>query len=114
MRAAPPVPIVSTITSTSNAYIKHCVKLRTSDKYRKQQHRVLLAGQQLIEEQLAKGNQLSMVTLFVTNTSDVSNDIVGNAGTVVTVEDHVMKKLSGLDSVAAVKAVAEVVVQPQV
>lgn len=37
-----------------------------------------------------------------------------HAGTVVTVEPHVMKKLSGLDTVATVKAVAEVEVQPQV
>eukprot|EP00892_Ulva_mutabilis_P000687 jgi/Ulvmu1/10619/UM065_0076.1 len=113
VHAPPPVPIVSSITSTNNSYIKHCVKLRINDKYRKQQRRVLLASQQLIEEQLAKGARLNIVTLFVTDACEVSGNVVSTAGAVVTVDEHVMKKLSGLGSVAAVKAVAEVEVQPQ-
>lgn len=112
--AAPPVPIVSSITSASNPYVKHCVKLRTNDKYRKQQSRVLLSSHHLIEEQLAKCKEPSIVTLFVTDALAVSSQVIEAAGTVVAVEEHVMKKLSGLDTVAAVKAVAEIEVQPQV
>lgn len=112
--AAPSVPIVSTITSVSNPYVKHCVKLRINDRYRKQQNRVLLSNHYLIEEQLGKCNEPSIVTLFVTNVLEVSSRVIEAAGTVVAVEDHVMKRLSGLDTVDAVKAVAEIEVQPQV
>lgn len=45
-----PLPLSETITSTSNAYIKHCVKLRDSNKYRQQQRRLLLVGLTLIRE----------------------------------------------------------------
>lgn len=38
------------ISSTSNAYIKHCVKLRDSARYRQQQQRLLVAGSTLLQE----------------------------------------------------------------
>ena len=48
----PPVlpPSVSEISSTSNAYVKHCVRLRSSSRYRQEAGRCLLVGQELLEE----------------------------------------------------------------
>lgn len=112
--AAPPVPIVPKITSTSNSYIKHCVKLRTNDKYRKQHRRVLLSSQNLIEEQLNKRKRPSIVALFVKDGTQLPQHLHVLAGTVVAVEDHVMKKLCGLDEVSGVQVVAEIEMNPQV
>ena len=44
------------ITSVQNSYIKHCVKLRTSSKYRRQCGSTLLCGLDVIEEQLELGD----------------------------------------------------------
>lgn len=41
---------VEHISSTANAYIKHCVRLRTSAKYRAEAGRFLLAGRELLGE----------------------------------------------------------------
>lgn len=38
------------ISSTSNGYIKHCVRLRESSRYRQQQQRLLVAGSTLLTE----------------------------------------------------------------
>lgn len=38
------------VTSTQNSYVKHCVKLRTNNKYRRQQGRTLLCGKVLVSE----------------------------------------------------------------
>ena len=48
----PPVlpPSVSEISSTSNAYVKHCVRLRSSSRYRQETGRCLLVGRDLLEE----------------------------------------------------------------
>ena len=40
----PCVPLVETITSPSNAFIKHCVKLRTSSSYRRAAKTLLVVG----------------------------------------------------------------------
>ncbi len=38
------------ITSTSNAYVKHCVKLREKARYRREQGRLLLVGSTIVQE----------------------------------------------------------------
>ena len=48
--AAPERPLVDRITSPSNPYIKHCVRLRTNSDYRKKMGRVLLVGSVLLRE----------------------------------------------------------------
>lgn len=70
----------------------------------------------VIEEQLGKINKPSIVVLFVTDTRNISPTIAGAVqdAKVMVVEEHVMKKLSGLDTVGPVTAVAEIQVQPQV
>lgn len=51
----PPLPVTELITSPANTYIRHCVKLRESARYRQQQRRVLLVGRNLLQE-LAGGH----------------------------------------------------------
>ncbi|KAG2482196.1 hypothetical protein HYH03_018859 [Edaphochlamys debaryana] len=46
----PGLPEVELITSTSNAYVKHLVRLRTSASYRRGVWRVLLVERELVEE----------------------------------------------------------------
>jgi hypothetical protein len=38
------------ITSTANAYVKHCVRLRSSARYRREQGRLLLVGSTIVRE----------------------------------------------------------------
>ncbi len=45
-----PLPLVDEITSTSSAYVKHCVRLRESAKYRQEQQRLLVVGGALLQE----------------------------------------------------------------
>lgn len=42
------------ITSVQNKLVKHCVKLRTSSKYRNEQGRIVLAGLTVLQEQLGR------------------------------------------------------------
>lgn len=44
--------LADTITSTQNEYVKHCVKLRTSRKYRLECNSALLCGLVVLEELL--------------------------------------------------------------
>jgi hypothetical protein len=53
-KVAPEVPSTSYITSSSNDYVKHCVKLRVNSKYRAEVRRFLLIGQELISEAVGK------------------------------------------------------------
>lgn len=51
--ARPPpasAPPEESITSTANAYVKHCVKLRERARYRREQGRLLLVGSTLVRE----------------------------------------------------------------
>ena len=43
-------PSVTEIISPTNPYVKHCVKLRTSARYRQETGRCLLVGRGLLEE----------------------------------------------------------------
>lgn len=49
-QGAEPLPSMDKITSTANNYVKHCVKLRTSAKYRSESGRFLLSGPELLKE----------------------------------------------------------------
>jgi hypothetical protein len=53
--AGAPAPGPELITSTGNSFIKHCVKLRESSKYRQEAGRVLVVGQTPIKELLGRG-----------------------------------------------------------
>jgi hypothetical protein len=44
------LPVASILSSASNPYVRHCAKLRTSNKYRSQTGRFLLVGRELLEE----------------------------------------------------------------
>ena len=44
------LPVVTSIQSGQNNYVKHCVKLRSNAKYRAERNRCLLVGRELIRE----------------------------------------------------------------
>jgi len=90
----------STISSPSNAYVKHCVKLRTSRVYRQEVERVLVTGVAPLTElaaQAAAGRAPNVVNLFVTG-DNPGVDGLPAAERAVMVTPAVMKKLAGLAS----------------
>lgn len=46
----PCLPHTGCITSVTNRYVKHCVRLRTDGKYRRSIGRLVLPGSQLLQE----------------------------------------------------------------
>lgn len=46
----PAPPHTGLITSTSNRYVKHCVRLRTDGRYRRRVGRLILPGSLLLQE----------------------------------------------------------------
>ncbi|CAH8344949.1 unnamed protein product [Eruca vesicaria subsp. sativa] len=102
---------VSSITSTSNPFVKHCLKLRQSASYRHAHGSVLVVGAIPIRE----------VCMFQTNKDGVTSEIeclllheealipLGLESLsirVVRVSSLVMKKLSGVQSTDSVEAIA--------
>lgn len=49
-KTVPEIPRVERITSLGNPYVKHCVKLRTSRRYRQKVGRLILSGTQVLRE----------------------------------------------------------------
>ncbi|KAF5840722.1 Alpha/beta knot methyltransferase [Dunaliella salina] len=100
------------ITSTGNAFVKHCVKLRTSSKYRAEEGAILLVGSELLQEAAgaAAGVRLHVRTLIlgegVPPTQAAGARLLAHRTVVAT--EPVMKKLTGLESAAKVDAAAEV------
>uniref|UniRef100_A0A383WFA6 tRNA/rRNA methyltransferase SpoU type domain-containing protein n=1 Tax=Tetradesmus obliquus TaxID=3088 RepID=A0A383WFA6_TETOB len=104
--SSPRLPAATDISSTANPYIKHCVKLRESSRYRQQQRRLLLVGQTLLSELAEEaGPSLDILVLFLRPGTDLPPGIT--AERVITVSDSVMKKLTGLEEAAGVQVVAE-------
>lgn len=69
MTGTPTTSAISEITSTANPYIKHCVKLRQSAKYRQQQQRLLLVGATLLTELAGELHHTCLVCDFLFNRS---------------------------------------------
>lgn len=103
----PDLPGQKSITSASNSYVKHLVKLRTSSQYRSQAQRVLLVSEELIVE-ASTSTGLSSIALFISENTPLSSIPGLKAENKYTVSETVMKKITGLESVAAVGAVAEI------
>lgn len=49
-KAAPAAPITEKLTSVNNPYVKHCVRLRTNHRYRREVGRLILSGTQVLQE----------------------------------------------------------------
>ena len=74
------------ITSTSNPYVKHLVKLRSDASYRKKEQRVLIEGKHIVQE------HAKLKTLIV-NDEKLAEQLV--ADEVYLVDDTIIKKISG-------------------
>jgi hypothetical protein len=100
------------ISSTANSLVKHCVKLRTSAKYRKEQRQFMLSGLDLLQE-AAGGGVLRVRIAFLPQSSRLDVDWL-DAERVVKASDAVLKKLTGLDNVDGIAAVAQLDMPPPV
>ncbi|KAI7726161.1 hypothetical protein M8C21_028906, partial [Ambrosia artemisiifolia] len=102
---------VNSITSTSNPFVKHCVKLRNSSSYRHSHGSVLLVGSTPIREmysfQESKDEKASRIDcLLLHENSQVPEDFVESGIRIVRVSSLVMKKLCGVQSTESIDAVS--------
>ncbi|XP_010526676.1 PREDICTED: uncharacterized protein LOC104804178 [Tarenaya hassleriana] len=102
---------VKSITSTSNPFIKHCLKLRQSSSYRHAHGSVLVVGATPIREvSMFQGNLQESTTemdcLFLQEEARIPQGLQGLHLQVVRVSPLVLKKLSGMQSTESVEAIA--------
>ncbi|XP_008796636.2 uncharacterized tRNA/rRNA methyltransferase slr1673 [Phoenix dactylifera] len=99
------------ITSGSNPLVKHCVKLRLSSSYRHSYGLVLVVGLTPILEicsfQKLKDDESSVLDcLLLLDGAEIPQEIFDPSTSVVHVSPIVMKKLSGMQSIDSVEAIA--------
>ncbi|KAK6125866.1 hypothetical protein DH2020_040392 [Rehmannia glutinosa] len=103
-------PNVRTITSTSNPFVKHCVKLRQSSSYRHIHGSVLVVGTTPIREiysfHKAASDRPTIECLFVLDNCCIPEEINVNDVRVVHVNSEVIRKVSGVQSVDSVEVIA--------
>ncbi|XP_051127127.1 uncharacterized protein LOC127248693 [Andrographis paniculata] len=103
-------PNVKAITSTSNPFVKHCVKLRQSSSYRHSHSSVLVVGTTPIREiasfDKAQSQRPTIDCLFVLENSQIPEEITKNAARVVHVSSEVISKISGVLSTDSVEVIA--------
>lgn len=92
---APPL-VADSIISTANAYVKHCVRLRTSRGYREEAGRLLISGVAPLTELAAACGDMKIHALFVTG-GEAPADLPP-ANRYISVSAPVMRKLAGFDS----------------
>ncbi|KAG5529631.1 hypothetical protein RHGRI_030121 [Rhododendron griersonianum] len=94
---------VKSITSTSNPFVKHCVKLRLSSSYRHQHRSVLVVGSTPIREiykfyESMQERPGTIDCLLLLDKGEIPEGLDGLPVRTVRVNSMVMKKLSGLQS----------------
>ncbi|KAL7104273.1 hypothetical protein ACP275_08G233900 [Erythranthe tilingii] len=103
-------PNATAITSTSNPFVKHCVKIRQSSSYRHFHGFVLVVGATPIREicsfHKAVSDRPIIECLFVLDNYFIPEEIDGNDVRVIHVNSEVIKKLSGVQSVDSVEVIA--------
>lgn len=77
------------ITSTTNPYVKHLVKLRLDAAYRKKERKVLIEGKHTVSE------HTKLRSLIVSNQSLLSANL--HADEIYLVDEAIIKKISGLE-----------------
>ncbi|KAE8010495.1 hypothetical protein FH972_006863 [Carpinus fangiana] len=102
---------VKSITSTSNPFVKHCLKLRHSSSYRHSHGSVLVVGATPIREiyrfqEPLHGKALGMDCLLLLDKAEVPEGIDDLSVRIVRVSSVVMKKLSGVQSIESIEAIA--------
>ncbi|RWR74103.1 tRNA/rRNA methyltransferase [Cinnamomum micranthum f. kanehirae] len=101
----------TTISSPSNQFIKHCLKLRQSSSYRHLHGSVVVVGLTPIREILRFGElqeeRVSILNcLLLLDGVEVPEELYNSSVRIVRVSSIVMKKLSGLQSIDSIEAVA--------
>ncbi|CAA7035955.1 unnamed protein product [Microthlaspi erraticum] len=102
---------VNSITSTSNPFVKHCLKLRQSSSYRHTHGSVLVVGAIPIREVcMFQANKQRITTeiecLLLHEEAQIPQGLESLSTRIVRVTSLVMKKLSGVQSTESVEAIA--------
>nr|XP_016447697.1 PREDICTED: uncharacterized tRNA/rRNA methyltransferase slr1673-like [Nicotiana tabacum] len=102
---------VKSITSTSNPFVKHCLKLRQSSSYRHSHGSALLVGSTPIREiycfqERVQERPITFECLLVLDEASVPDDLNLQSVRVVRISSTVMKKLSGLQSIDSIEMIA--------
>ncbi|GMP32592.1 hypothetical protein CsSME_00006277 [Camellia sinensis var. sinensis] len=102
---------VKFISSTSNPFVKHCLKLRLSSSYRHSHASALVVGSTPIREiyrfQESKQERPTTIDcLLVLDKARIPDGLDDRCIRIVRVSSMVMKKLSGLQSTESVEAIA--------
>lgn len=102
---------IKSITSTSNPFVKHCVKLGQSSSYRHSHGSVVVVGSTPIREitrfqdGIEEGPSIFQCLLLLDG-AEVPQEFIDSSVRVVHVSSMVMRKLSGVQSKDAIQAVA--------
>ncbi|XP_047322633.1 uncharacterized tRNA/rRNA methyltransferase YsgA [Impatiens glandulifera] len=105
---------LKSITSPSNSFVKHCLKLRLSASYRHSHRSVLVVGTTPIREicrfwdSSEKKPNSPIGCLLLHDKADIPTELAAadNLTNIVYVNSLVMKKLSGLQSTDSVEAIS--------
>ncbi|PIN05861.1 SpoU rRNA Methylase family protein [Handroanthus impetiginosus] len=101
---------VETITSTSNPFVKHCVKLRQNSSYRHSHGLVLVVSSTPIREIYSFHKTLLkrpiIEYLLVLDNYHIPEEIYDPAIRIVRVSSAVIRKISGVQSIDSVEVVA--------
>ncbi|KAA8531455.1 hypothetical protein F0562_006192 [Nyssa sinensis] len=105
-----PSPVKS-ITSTSNPFVKHCLKLRNSSSYRHSHGSALVVGSRSIREiyrfqELMLEGPIVVDCLFLLDEAEIPEGLDCLNVRLVRVSSMVMKKLSGVQSTESIEAIA--------
>ncbi|MBA0860489.1 hypothetical protein Goshw_018100 [Gossypium schwendimanii] len=101
---------VKSITSTSNPFVKHCLKLKSSSSYRHSHASALVVGTTPIREiyRYKESSQEKTVIdcLLLLENAEIPEGLDTHSCHVVRVGSMVMKKLSGVQSAESIEAIA--------
>ncbi|XP_031107800.1 uncharacterized protein LOC116012407 [Ipomoea triloba] len=102
---------VTAISSTSNPFVKHCLKLRSSSSYRHSHGLVLVVGTTPIREickfqETMAETPIKIECLLVLDDTQIPEELDIRSARVVHVSSIVMKKLSGVQSIDSIQMIA--------
>ncbi|MBA0590665.1 uncharacterized protein LOC105804133 [Gossypium raimondii] len=101
---------VKSITSTSNPFVKHCLKLKNSSSYRHSHASALVVGTTPIREiyRYKESSQEKTVIdcLLLLENAEIPEELDTHSCHVVRIGSMVMKKLSGVQSAESIEAIA--------
>ncbi|KAK7346070.1 hypothetical protein VNO80_20583 [Phaseolus coccineus] len=99
------------ITSASNPFVKHCLKLRNSSSYRRAHASALVVGATPIREirrfqESLQDESVSMDCLILPDKAEIPDGLDKSTASIVRVSSVVMRKLSGLQTTDSLDAIA--------